>query len=201
MLMHRLIPAEVGIFPGSRKSEIMDFISEIAKACVIIKEKNPEVVFRVFRAPTVGKEAVEAVLKKYGITAVFSEGSDMESRKGLSAAIVKSGTAALETALLKVPFTAVYRLKGIDYMIIKNKARGTSVTHATLPNIIMGREIIREMIQENFTAENTAEEINSLLKGGERVKKMKNDFDTLEASLMPAGNPYELAAEALLGEL
>lgn len=194
-------PPEVGIFPGSRKSEIRDFMTEISKACVIIKEKNPEVVFRVFRAPAVRKEDIESVLRKKGVEAVFSEGSDLEARKGLSAAIVKSGTVTLETALLKVPFAAVYRLKGIDYMIIKNKARGTKVRYVTLPNIIAGKEVVREMIQEKFTAENTAEEINSLLKGGERVEKMKEEFDGIETALMPVGNPYELAAEAVIGEL
>lgn len=188
---------EIGVFPGSRKNEIRDFMTDITKACGLIKMENPNVSFRAFAANTVNADEIKKPFAKAGLGIEISGGGDYEKRKGLTAAIVKSGTAALETALLKVPFTAVYRMKGIDYMIIKSKAKNTKVKHVTLPNIIAGREIIRELIQKDFTPENTASEINSLLKGGGRAAKMHSDFNALEAALLPAGNPFEAAAEKI----
>lgn len=189
---------EIGVFPGSRKSEIRDFMNDITKACVLIKKENPAVSFRAFAANTVNAEEIKKPFAKAGLKIEISKGGDYAKRKGLAAAIVKSGTAALETALLKVPFAAVYRMRGIDYMIIKSKAKNTKVRYATLPNIISDREIISELIQKGFTPENTASEINSLLKGGERVRKMAADFDALEAALLPAGNPFEAAAKKIV---
>ena len=190
-------PREVGVFPGSRKNEIRDFMGEITKACAAIKKSSPDVRFRAFAADSVRPAEITAPFKKAGLEIEISPGSDFAKRKALSAAIVKSGTAALEMALLKVPFTAVYRLKGIDYMIIRAKARGSDVRYAVLPNIIAGREIIRELIQEKFTAENVGSEISTLLAGGPALKQMEADFEELGKKLIIQGSPYEGAAEKI----
>ena len=79
------------------------------------------------------------------------------------AAIVNSGTATLETALIGCPQTAVYHVTGSKYLEKLLRPIMFTIPHFTLVNIIPGQEIIQELIASRFTAENVAHELNRLL--------------------------------------
>jgi lipid-A-disaccharide synthase len=141
-------PVTVGIFPGSRENEIKSFFEIILKSCALIKMNIKNVRFNLFRSETISTAALSPYLEKYsGLKIKLVKGWDLGSRARLSAAIAKSGTTTLELALMGVPQAVVYRISPVSYSIIRHMSKGRFVS---LPNIISGREIVKEFIQDDF---------------------------------------------------
>ena len=101
-----------------------------------------------------------------------------------SAAMVTSGTATLETALFDVPEVVCYKANKISYLIARQVAR---VRFICLVNLIMDREVVKELIQNDLTANNIANELKSLLASSKRQKKLLEDYDELKSVLGNAG--------------
>lgn len=188
----------IGIFPGSRDNEIRYFFSDILKACEIIKAKRRGIEFLLFKADTISGGLIKKHLEKHpGLGIRTVKGWDIKSRSRLSAAIAKSGTVTLELALLGVPETIVYRVSGSTYWIMKAMAKGRFVG---LPNIIKGREIVKEFIQDNLTPENVAAETLKLLDDKKYSAKMAAEFDKLRRAQGGGKNAVRKIARAVLAE-
>jgi lipid-A-disaccharide synthase len=110
------------------------------------------------------------------------------------AALVTSGTATLETALLGVPQVVCYKTSPLTYrvgiMLIK-------VKYASLVNLIMGKEIVKELIQSNFNANNLRNELDSILMNGKNREQQLCDYKVLKQKVGVAG-ASERAAELIL---
>jgi lipid-A-disaccharide synthase len=115
------------------------------------------------------------------------------------AAVVASGTATVEAAVLGTPFVMVYRVAPLSWRVGRSLVK---LSHFAMPNLIAGREIVRELVQQEFTAEAVAAEVAALLEDGSRRGQMVRDLsevrDHLQASRSsePAA---ERAARAVLG--
>ena len=98
-----------------------------------------------------------------------------------SAAVVNSGTATLETALLGCPQVAVYHLAGSKLIGLIRWAQPLffSIPYFTLVNIIAGKEVIKECIADAFTTENVAAELNRLLRDEDYKKEMLASYEHL----------------------
>lgn len=132
----------------------------------------------------------------------YTQGSDVrfvcdktyETISYATAALVTSGTATLETALLGVPEVVCIKGSGITIWIAR-KLVGTRIRFISLVNLIMDREVVRELIQQDFTPEIAAAELRSILPGGEKHDQMLQDFSELRDQMGDPGASVRVAAE------
>jgi PAS domain S-box-containing protein len=127
-----------------------------------------------------------------GIKLVFDQTYDLLSYA--TAAVVTSGTATLETALFRVPQIVVYRTSSVSYQIAKRLIR---VPFISLPNLIAGKEVVKELIQEQLTENNLAKELKKILYDADKQLKMKEDYVALKNLLSQGGNASANAASSI----
>ena len=109
-------------------------------------------------------------------------------------ALVTSGTATLETALLNIPEVVCYKSSTISYEIGKRVVK--NIKYISLVNLIMDEEIVTELIQKELTTENLVRELNHILKG-EKRNQMLSDFEKLQNKLGGKG-ASDIAAEIII---
>ncbi len=109
-------------------------------------------------------------------------------------ALVTSGTATLETALLNIPEVVCYRSSTISYEIGKRVVK--NIKYISLVNLIMDREIVTELIQSGLNTQNLVKELRSILKG-DRREQMLQDFELLREKLGGKG-ASDLAADLIV---
>jgi lipid-A-disaccharide synthase len=116
------------------------------------------------------------------------------------AAIVASGTATVEAALMATPFVMVYRVSPLTYALGKSRVK---VAHYAMVNLIAGEGIVPELVQHEFTAENIVAELHQIIPDGERRARMIQGLASVKAKLKKpdqgGGHPSERAAEVILG--
>lgn len=110
------------------------------------------------------------------------------------AAMVTSGTATLETALFKVPEVVCYKGSAISYAIAKRLIR---VKFISLVNLIMKKEIVKELIQDKMNAEEIKTALTPLLQDPNKINEIKNQYAELESLLKQGGKASEKAASII----
>lgn len=133
----------IALLPGSRKQEIEKMLEVMLSITSDFKEYQ----FVIAGAPSQDREFYQHFLKKSNISLVMNETYDVLSLA--HAALVTSGTATLETALFKVPEVVCYKGSTISYHIAK---RIINLDYISLVNLIMDREVVKELIQHDFQA-------------------------------------------------
>lgn len=108
------------------------------------------------------------------------------------AALVKSGTSTLEAALIGIPQVVCYKGDKISFAIARMIVR---IRVFSLVNLIMEKEVVRELIQFLLTEENLFKELNSILPGGEGREKMLEEYKALQKKLGPSGASVRIASE------
>ena len=108
------------------------------------------------------------------------------------AAVVTSGTATLETALIGIPEVVVY---GIPWLYEKVKPYLLKIPYVSLVNINMGREVVREMVVYKPSVAEAEQELRSIMLGGSKREKMLADFDELRAIIGGPGASDRFAAD------
>ncbi len=181
----------IALLPGSRKQEIKHNFPLMLKAA----EKFSNYQFLVAAAPSLEKEIFLKYIKNKDIKLIYND--TYELLKHSEAAIVTSGTATLETAVLNVPELVCYRGDHISYQIAK---RLIKVEYISLVNLIMQKEIIKEFLQYDMTVENICNELELLLNNDVYRKNMLNNFAELRVKLGGKG-ASERAAEIIVNSL
>lgn len=143
----------VALLPGSRAQEVK---AMLAKMIALVPD-FPQVQFVVAGVDSLPAATYELALAK-GIQVIYNQTYDLLSHA--AAAVVTSGTATLETALFNVPQVVVYKTSWISYQIGKRLIR---VPYISLPNLIADKQVVRELIQEDFSSGNLWEELGRLL--------------------------------------
>lgn len=147
----------IALLPGSRRSEISHCLPIMLQAARQVAQDNYQII--VTAAPGIEDDFYYPFLQQ-GETLTRDTYNIVAQAK---AAIVNSGTATLETALIGCPQTAVYHVTGSKYLEKLLRPIMFTIPHFTLVNIIPRQEIIQELIASRFTAENVAHELNRLL--------------------------------------
>jgi lipid-A-disaccharide synthase len=112
------------------------------------------------------------------------------------AAVVASGTATVEAALIGTPMVVVYRLSGLTWRLGR---RLVKLDHFAMPNLIAGRQIVPELIQNDFTAENVVAELRKIIPDGPDRQRMLADLAEVRAKLKPTDTPpAQRAAQVVL---
>lgn len=175
---HRLDERPViALLPGSRKQEI----SKMLKIMLSITEDFKDYQFVIAGAPSQEESFYYPYIKKKNVHLVMNKTYDVLSLS--TAALVTSGTATLETALFKVPEVVCYKGSFISYEIAK---RVINLDYISLVNLIMDREVVKELIQRDFNRKNLKKELTKIL-SEEHRKKMFSDYHELEVKLGGTG--------------
>lgn len=186
----------IALLPGSRQSEVKALAGLFIETARRILAARPDAQFLV---PLVSRETrllfEEALFPYRGdelpITILFGHAHD--ALTACDAALVASGTATLETALLKRPMVITYRMPDLSWRIIQRKKY---LPYVGLPNILAGRFIVPELLQEDATAENLAQALLNLLQDGVVKERLDDYFIGLHHQLRQ--NTSERAAAAVM---
>ena len=167
----------IALLPGSRKQEI----SKMLGIMLSITDDFKDYQFVIAGAPSQEPEFYKPFIKKKNVHLVMNKTYDVLSLS--TAALVTSGTATLETALFKVPEVVCYKGSFISYEIAK---RIINLDYISLVNLIMGREVVKELIQSDFNKKNLEVELEKIL-SEEYRKKMFLNYHELEMKLGGTG--------------
>lgn len=180
----------VALLPGSRKQEINAMLDRMVS---LVKE-FPNAQFVIAGVDSLPESAYLGA-KKAGIKVVFNQTYDLLSHA--TAAVVTSGTATLETALFRVPQVVVYRTSAVSYLIAKNLIR---VPYISLVNLIAGKEVVKELIQNDFSIENLKNELYRIFSNVVYKGEMLQGYDLIQERI-GEGSASETTAELILETL
>ena len=179
----------VALLPGSRKQEV----EKVATVMADVVKAFPHVTFAVATVNNLEGETY-SILRAPNVVFVSEDTYNLLSHS--TAAVVTSGTATLETALLKVPQVVVYHTSALSYYIAKSLIR---VPYISLVNLIADKPVVRELIQNELTRENLVEELNALLSGLRRTEIIK-EYEKIYRAL-DIGSASENTAIKMIGYL
>jgi lipid-A-disaccharide synthase len=183
----------VALLPGSRSGELKRIFPPMLEAAERIRSAHPDVQFVVPVAPTLSREAVEPFLASHATLDVKIVDGRAEEAVGASdAALVKSGTSTLETALMLRPMVVVYRLSWLSYLVARLMVR---IAHFALVNILAGRKVVPELLQREASPERMAAEIERLLGDGPDRRAQLEGLAEVRASLGEPGAARRVAEE------
>jgi lipid-A-disaccharide synthase len=182
----------IALLPGSRKQEIGTMLPLMLKA--VEPFRDYEVV--IAGAPSITLEFYSDLV---GTNKKIVFQSTYELLEHAEAALVTSGTATLETALFDVPQVVCYKGNRISYLIARQLIK---INYISLVNLVMDKEVVKELIQDQLTADNIRVELKSILQGEER-ELMKQNYEDLKTRLGGKGASARAARivydEILLG--
>ena len=195
----RILPKSAKVFallPGSRQSEVRHLAATYIETAKLILQKMPEAQFLVPLASRETRNIFEEVQWKLEaqhlpITLLFGHAHDaMIAADGV---LVASGTATLEAALLKRPMVITYKMPALTYWISKRKQYQPYVG---LPNILAGRFVVPEILQDDATPENLAQALLNLVNNKSAVAELELIFAKMHQTLRQ--NTAQKAAAAIL---
>ncbi|MDO6761612.1 lipid-A-disaccharide synthase [Tamlana sp. 2_MG-2023] len=173
----------IALLPGSRKQEI----TKMLDVMLSLVDNYSDYQFVIAGAPSQEHEFYKTFIKSENVKFIANKTYDLLSIS--YAALVTSGTATLETALFKVPQVVCYRASNISYQIAK---RIITLKFISLVNLIMDREVVTELIQNDFNKKRLSEELNKILDDNFREKQFL-DYYELERALGGKGASQKTA--------
>ena len=163
----------IALLPGSREQEVTKMLEIMLSVRPFFKDYQ----FVIAGAPSLPKSFYERYVDE---NVHFVSNKTYDLLRSSKAALVTSGTATLETALLNIPEVVCYRSSRISYEIGKRVVK--NIKYISLVNLIMDEEIVTELIQNDLNTENLVKELNAILVGETR-QKMLDDFEFLRQKL------------------
>ncbi len=191
MARHGLAPDKplVTLCPGSRVGEMGRHLATVVEACGLI----PGAQFVLAVPSGYQKRAGPEYFKERNLPRSIQviEGETWDALAHASVALAASGTVTVEAALLGTPMVTYYRVTGLSWMLGRWLVR---VPHLTMVNLIAGRRVVPELMQNEMTAQRLAAEAVRLLSGPER-DQMRRELESVGAKLASEKDPIERAAE------
>jgi lipid-A-disaccharide synthase len=151
---------QIVLLPGSRTHEVQSLLPEMLEACSILFKKYPKARFTIAAASTIRIEDLEAMVRSSPVETRLVQGQTYRAIHEADLAIVASGTATLETALLGKPMVILYRVSPISYWVGRALV---NVQCIGLVNIVAGKRIIPELLQDEACGKRIAEEALRIL--------------------------------------
>ncbi len=171
----------IALLPGSRRSEVRRLAEPLVQAARLLLERFPDARFVLPFANDGVRATFYEIVGDTGSLPL--EALDGQARLALEAAdvaVLASGTASLEAALLQVPHVVVYRMSGFSYWYMRRLA---NVDHYSMPNHLLPEPRVPELIQQDATPEKIVEEVSSYLHNPERMQQIRAEFATLHEDL------------------
>ena len=168
----------VALVAGSRVSEIKDNLPEMVE----LSKRIPDRQFIVTGVEWIAREVYDKILSNSDVKVVYNQTYD--TLNVAEAALVTSGTATLETALMGVPEMVLYHIPKL-YEVLRPLV--LKIPFVSLVNINLGREAVREIVVAKVDMNEAELELRSILNGGSKRAKMLSDFDELRSIIGGAG--------------
>lgn len=190
----------VGWFPGSRRHEVRRLLPVMLRAAALLRLQEATLRF-VIVAPHDGlRREVQQVAEAIGMPEAMNwveVGNSQEWMQRVEVAAVASGTATLEAACLGLPFVLVYRVHPLTFWIAKLVVK---LRWIGMANILVGREVVRELIQSQLTAFSLAAELTALRAEPDR-RELCLEGMAEAVAMLGDGQAYERAAQAVMHEV
>jgi lipid-A-disaccharide synthase len=184
----------LGVLPGSRNEEIENHLPVMIKAIEILSSRYPHLRCLLPIAPTITPDLVQSFLKQSSAEINISQSSFYETLTACDLALVASGTATVETAIMGVPMVLVYRASPITSWVAK---RVIKVPFIGLVNLVAGERVIPELIQNDVTPDRLAHEALEILEGGQKRENMIEKLSIVKERLGRGGASERTARIAM----
>ena len=175
----------VALLPGSRKMEIEKMLHMMTS----VVSSFPGCQFVIAAAPSIPADFYERILKRTGVRMVINQTYDLLSHS--DAALVASGTATLETALMEVPQIVCYKGNALSYLIARQLVH---VPFISLVNLIAGKKVVPELIQSELNQKNLVRSLTEILENGPLRQRILDDYKVLKQDLGGSGASGRVAA-------
>jgi len=184
----------VGLFPGSRRNEIERLLPVIIAAAVKLKEQFPDIQFILPLASTLHNDDIVPLLTAAGLEVTTTRDRIHDMIRACDAIISVSGTVTLEIALVGTPMVIIYKLSPLTYQLAK---RLVKIDNIGLCNIVAGKTIVQELIQEQANPTAIAAEIGTLLSDDAYHSEIVRKLGEVRAILGCGGASINVARIAL----
>jgi lipid-A-disaccharide synthase len=179
----------IALLPGSREQEVAKKLPMMLQA----SRAFPNYHFIIAKAPSLEDSFYEPYMQAYpNVRAIRNRTYELLMQA--KAALVTSGTATLETALFGVPEVVCYKGSAISYQIAK---RLVKVKYISLVNLIMNKEVVKELIQDQLTPANIERELKEILTDKDRKRQLHEDYTALR-NLLRKGGPASANAARII---
>jgi lipid-A-disaccharide synthase len=162
----------VALLPGSRRNEVGAILADLVRAALLIRGRVPDAQFIVARAPQL-PDALFDPLSTVPGPAAIAEGQADSVLAAADVALVASGTATVQAALHECPMVVVYRMPALEYRLGKPFVH---VDTYAMPNLVAGRRVVPELIQDAFTPEAVAAEALKVLTDPAHAARVRADL-------------------------
>lgn len=174
----------IALLPGSRKKEIMHLLPDMLEAARKLETMLEGLQFVLPVAPTLERDFIQHHVDQSGVVVNITDGRVYDALRASDAAIVTSGTATLETGLMGIPMVIVYRMSEMSYFIGKLIIK---VDHVGLVNIVAGKRLVPELIQQDATPQNIADAVSKMLRDPDYYKEITDGLAAVRVQMGDAG--------------
>lgn len=182
------------LMPGSRQQEIMKLLPSMLGACQEISRTLPDCQFFLPVASTISREILQNIIDSYQIPVNLTSEYTYDLMGIADVAIAASGTATLETSLMGTPTVIIYKTAALTYLLGKLLVK---IPNIGLPNIIAGRRIVPELLQNDANPQAIARETLTLLMDKQAQDTVKAGLAEIKESLGRTG-AVQRVAEVIL---
>jgi lipid-A-disaccharide synthase len=184
----------IGLLPGSRKEEVVRLLPPMVEAVELLETRYPMLTCLVPCASTISPDLIESITAQSTVSVKIIEGGIYRVLSACDFALVKSGTATLETAIMGVPMVIVYHVSPISYWAARMAVK---VPFIGLVNLVAGERVVPELIQKDMTPENLVREAVDILEDSHRREKMVKKLGEVREKLRKGAS--ERTAQIALG--
>ncbi len=191
----------VSFFPGSRVHEVKMMLKTMLDVGEAVKNFDVEVVFS--KAKSIDESEIRKIAGERFDKFKFVEDPHL-LLKFSHIAIVKSGTTSLEAGILGIPMVVCYKTSFLNYIIGKSLIRTDVVESIALPNIVLGKRVVPELIQSNFTKEKILSEVEKYLADENLYQSVRNELLKIKQLLISETDgktASEIVAERIISKL
>jgi lipid-A-disaccharide synthase len=189
-------PPVIGLMPGSRDKEIVRHLPIMLDAACILRRRIRNSTFVISLAPSVERDYVKAVLKHRGPSQGVTMTSDRVGKifRQCQVVVAASGTVTLEAAISGTPMVIIYRVSAASYWLGRLMVR---VEHIGLVNLIAGRTVVPELIQDSASAENIAAAVSEMIRDPVKRSALRKEILGVREALGGPGAAARVAGIAM----
>lgn len=185
----------IGLFPGSRRSEVSRILPTMLQGAILLRKNFSDLNFIIPVARGLGKGFIDRFLEKIEAPRPFVfYDRYYEVLDAIDLGVVASGTATVEMAMMRKPMVIVYKLHPLTYLIGRMFVR---IESFGMVNLIAGRKIVPELLQNDFTDKKLYENVKVFLEDHAEVEKVKDELKEVKEKLGKEGM-FERSAEIIL---
>ena len=180
----------VALLPGSRNGELKRNLPVMLATAAALKKNQPDIQFVLPIAPTLERGAVDELIQQASIKVHTVDAQSYHAMRAADAVLSASGTATLETAMIGTPMAVMYVINKINYAIMK---RLIQIDDIGLVNIVAGRRICQEFVQDEAQPVAMAQELEKCLNDTHYRQTMKDELEQVRQKMGSGGASLRVA--------